>query len=61
MQNVCDINKLINYEIVNNYAYIVFDNFACAIFDLSTLNVTIDELKNTLDAIISKNLKTIKH
>ena len=60
MQNVCDITKLINYEIINNYAYIVFNNFACAIFDLSTLNVTIDELKKTLDTIISKNLKTIK-
>ena len=44
MQNVCDMSKLVNYEINNNHAFLVFNNFACAIFDLSTLNVSIIQL-----------------
>lgn len=55
MQNVCDLNKLIAYEINQNHIFVVFDNFACAIFDCSTLNVSIDEFKQLLDDLISKN------
>ncbi|MBQ7798680.1 MAG: hypothetical protein IJ371_06120 [Clostridia bacterium] len=59
MQNVCDISKLVAYEINDNYAYVVFNNFACAIFDLTTLNVSKEELIQTLDTTIAKN-KSIK-
>jgi len=59
MQNVCDMNKLIAYEIREEHIFIVFDNFACAIFDLKTLNVPFEELKEHLDKTIAKN-RTVK-
>lgn len=59
MQNVCDINTLAAYEIKDNYAFLVFNNFACAIFDLNTLNIPLDEFTQTIEAIIAKN-KLIK-
>ena len=55
IQNVCDMSKLIAYEINNSHAYIVFNNFACAIFDINTLTITVDELVEALDSTISKN------
>ena len=60
MQNSCDMSKLVAYEIKDGYAYIVFSNFACAIFDLNTLNITQVEFEQELSATIAKNnsLKT---
>lgn len=58
MQNVCDMNKLVAYEIRDNYAFIVFNNFACAIFDLKTLTVSVEEFEKELNIIISKNKST---
>ena len=58
MQNVCDLTELMVYEIKDNYAYVVFKNFACAIFDLSTLNISVDEFSQRLDTIISNNKLT---
>ena len=58
MQNVCDMNKLVAYEIRDNYAFIVFNNFACAIFDLNTLTVSVEEFEKELNIIISKNKST---
>ena len=59
MQNVCEMSKLIEYEIDGNYAFLVFNNFACAIFDLSTLSIKREEFENLLTKTISKN-KLIK-
>ena len=55
MQNVCKLTELMVYHIDNNYAYLVFKNYACAIFDLNTLNVQVDEFTNRVNDIISKN------
>lgn len=55
LQNVCDVRKILCYTIDKKYAYVVFNNFACAVFDVDTLNVSIEEFKQTLDNIISKN------
>ena len=55
MQNVCDITKLIGYQIKDDYVFIVFDNFACAILDLKTINLEQNELCEFLDTTISKN------
>ena len=55
MQNVCDMNKLMAYKQQDNYIFAVFSNFACAIFDLSTLNVDKDELIKTFDTTIQRN------
>ena len=55
MQNVCNMNKLMAYKQQNNYIFAVFSNFACAIFDLNTLNVEKDELTNYLDTTIQHN------
>lgn len=55
MQNVCDMTKALDYEIKDNYLYLVFNNFACAIFDLNTLNISVDEFTKILDNTISKN------
>ena len=60
MQNVCDMTKLVGYEIKNNYIFMVFNNFACAIFDTNTLNIEIDEFKQFLDNKIAKNKLSIK-
>ena len=55
MQNVCDISKLFAYTIKGNYLFAVFSNFACAVFDLDNIDVSVDEFKAELDTIISKN------
>lgn len=55
MQNVCDISTIVGYEIKNNHAFVVFNNFACAIFDLTTLTISYDEFIKFLDTTISKN------
>ena len=60
MQNVCDMTKVSAYELKDNYAFVVFNNFACAIFDLNTLNVTREELIQALDDAIAKS-KPIKN
>jgi len=59
MQNVCEMSKLVAYEIQDNYAFAVFNNFACAIFDLSTLTVKREQLEEVLKKSIDKN-KLIK-
>jgi len=55
MQNVCEMSKLVAYEIEDNYAFLVFNNFACAIFDLSTLTSNREEFEEMINKIISKN------
>lgn len=55
MQNVCDMSKVSAYKIEGCYAFVVFNNFACAIFDLNTLNVTCEELIQALDSAIAQN------
>lgn len=59
MQNVCDMSKLIAYKVKNNYIYVVFNNFACAIFDINTLTISKEEFEQYLISTISKN-KTVK-
>lgn len=62
MQNVCDMNKLVAYQVTKNNVFIVFNNFACAILDISTLNVSLDDALQTLDKAISKNkMHTKRH
>ena len=60
MQNVCEMSKLTAYEIKDNYIFIVFNNFACAIFDINTLSISREEFENILNTTISKN-KLIKN
>ena len=55
MQNVCDVSTIVGYEIKDNHAFVVFNNFACAIFDLSTLTIAYDEFIKFLDTTISQN------
>ncbi len=59
MQNVCEMTKLVAYQIDGNYCFIVFSNYACAIFDLTTLTVSQTELEQLLTNTIDKN-KLIK-
>ena len=59
MQNVCEMTKLVAYQIENNHAFIVFNNYACAIFDLDTLTVSREELEDLLNTTIAQN-KLIK-
>ncbi|MBO5910433.1 MAG: hypothetical protein J6Q15_02875 [Clostridia bacterium] len=58
MQNVCDMTKLVGYEIKQNYLFIVFNNFACAIFDINTLNIPLEEFTQVLDTKLVKNKVT---
>lgn len=62
MQNVCNMNKLMAYKQQENYLFAVFNNFACAIFDLNALSVEKDELIKLLDTTIQHNKtnKTLK-
>ena len=55
MQNVCSVATIVGYEIRDGYAFVVFNNFACAIFDLSTLTVSHEEFIEFIDTTISKN------
>ena len=55
MQNVCEMSKLVAYQIENNYAFVVFSNYACAIFDLSTLTTTREQFEQLLNTTIDKN------
>lgn len=55
MQNVCDIANLMAYEIKDNYIFVVFSNFACAIFDVNTLNISTDDFVKYLNETIAKN------
>lgn len=55
MQNVCDMTKLVGYEKKEDYIFLVFSNFACAIFDLKTLSISLGEFIQILDSQISKN------
>lgn len=59
MQNVCSMNKLMAYKEQNNYIFAVFSNFACAVFDLSTLSLEKADLIEIFDKTI-KNNKTNK-
>ena len=58
MQNVCDMTKLIGYEIKDNYLFAIFSNFACAIFEIATLNIELDKFTQILYTQISKNKLT---
>ena len=58
MQNACDMSKLLSYEIENNYVFLVFNNFACAVFDLSTLTISREEFEDVINKVISKNKLT---
>ena len=58
MQNVCDMTKLVGYEIKDEHIFLVFNNFACAIFDINTLNIEVDKFTQILDTRISKNKLT---
>ncbi|MBQ3502292.1 MAG: hypothetical protein IJA72_01330 [Clostridia bacterium] len=58
MQNVCDVSKLVAYTVKDNYVFAVFSNFACAIFDINTLTMPLEEFKEYLDKTISKNKLT---
>lgn len=60
MQNVCDMSTLVAYEVKDNYMFIVFNNFACAIFDLATLSIPLEEFEQLLNKTIAKN-KLIKN
>ncbi len=55
MQNVCDVSKIFAYVIKQSHVFVVFNNFACAIFDINTLTISLDEFKQYLDNTISKN------
>ena len=55
MQNSCDMSKVKAYKTKDNYLFVVFNNFACAIFDINTLTVELEEFKKYLDNTISKN------
>ena len=63
MQNVCEMTSLMGYQIDDKYAFLVFNNFACAIFDLNTLSIKLDDFTQMLDTQISKNklIKFKKH
>lgn len=56
MQNVCDVSKIFAYEVKQSYVFVVFSNFACAIFDINTLTVDLEDFKQYLDNTISKNV-----
>lgn len=63
MQNSCDMADLVGYIEDNNYIFLVFNNFATAIFDINTLqNTTKEEFIKYLVETIDKNrlLKTKK-
>ena len=63
MQNSCDMADLVGYIEDNNYIFLVFNNFATAIFDVNTLqNTTKEEFIKYLVETIDKNrlLKTKK-
>jgi len=59
MQNVCDMTKLVAYEVKDNHVFVVFNNFACAIFDVTTLSISLDEFIQFLNTKLSRN-KLIK-
>ena len=59
MQNLCDVSTIVGYEIKDNHAFVVFNNFACAVFDLDTLTISYEDFIQFLDTTISKN-KLIK-
>ena len=56
LQNVCDIRDLMGYRLIDNHIFLVFNNFACAILDVSTLeNATLEECQNRISQIIANN------
>ena len=55
MQNVCDMSKLLTYQISEGYIFAVFSNFACAIFDVNTLTMDLNDFQQYLNNTISKN------
>lgn len=56
LQNACDIRDLIGYQVVDNYIFLVFNNFACAIMDMNTLeNTTPEECQIKISQIIQDN------
>ena len=63
MQNVSDMSTLVGFSQHDEYIYLVFNNFASAIFKISTLeNTTYEKFTQMLEQTISKNklLKTNK-
>jgi len=60
MQNVCSISKLIAYQQKGNYIFVVFNNFACAVFDINSLSVDINDFIVALNQIILDNKQNKK-
>lgn len=61
MQNSCKLSDLVAYGEKDGNIFLIFSNFATAIFDLNTLeNATKEELLQKLEVQISKNKLTKK-
>ena len=60
LQNVTDVSKLVGYKIDGQHVFVVFNNYVCAIFDINTLSISIDEFVKCLNSIISQNQKSKK-
>lgn len=56
LQNVCDIRDLMGYRIIDGHIFLIFNNFACAILDVTTLeNATLEECQARILEIIANN------
>lgn len=56
LQNVCDIRDLMGCRLVDNHLFLIFNNFACAILDVTTLeNATLEECQTRISQIIANN------
>lgn len=56
LQNACDIRGLIGYQLMDNYMFLVFDNFACAVLDLNSLeDTTREQCETRISQIIKDN------
>lgn len=56
LQNACDIRALIGYQLMDNYMFLVFDNFACAVLDLNSLeDITSEQCEARISQIIKDN------
>ena len=55
MQNVSQMSKIVAYKVEGNYVYVVFSNYACAIFDVNTLTIPLEQLEQLLCNTLAKN------
>lgn len=56
LQNACDIRDLMGYQREGEYIFLVFNNFACAILNVNTLeNCTIEQCEAKLLQIVQDN------